>query len=425
MHKDLSSLKREYDSIYVPPEVDLVIEKAIQRSRQSKQIGYFLKPLVALASVLVLLILFVNISPVFSHYLSGFPGMESILPLVTLNSRNSSGNGQVHGLSVTDQGITLTVLGASYDGKSLSLNYELKSNGYSGQLKVMELMLRDSEGSTISFDSSSGILGNRGWTEIELKSTFIPEKMVLEISRLFHVDGMHEYPIQGDWVIPLDLDTKRAPRHFVINKNAEVDGFRFSLDYLDIVSDSLDNLPYTAEFTLTIAGDNAMELSHFSNPRLEDDKGNVYPAGTCTGYFTEEEYRLLFGSDHLPNVNKLFLTADGIYSKLTDYFLIFDVDNRQVLDSHGVQVEYLRAHEQTADMLYWFKINSADSDAVPIGFMAEARDLSGEEYEVRTIVGEDHGEFGLLLDKANLPDVLKLGIDGYKAINKPFKIQLS
>lgn len=424
MPEDITSLKRKYESIYVPAEVDLVIEKAIRRSKQAKQASYFYKPLVAVASVLVLLMLTVNISPAISGYLGKLPGLSALIPIITFNPGNNGGH-VAGGKSVTDNGVTLTVLGASYNGKTMSLNYELDYTGYRGHVKVMELTLRQQDGTMLSFSGSSGMVGNRGWTEMEFNSTYIPEDMVLQISRLVQVDGIHESIIHGDWSIPLTLNMQSAPRHVAIQKDVEVAGFSFSLDYLDIVADYLSQNPYMIEFSFTLDEDNSLDFSRFLNPRLVDQEDNKYPVKDWVGSLNDNQYRLLFQGEHMPNIEKLSFTADGICSPLPEnYFLVFDVNSRQVIDSYGFEVAYLRTQEQIYDKIFWFEVNSLTNDLVPIGFLELGYDLTGNVFEVRT--GIRDGELGLILDKFNLPEVLKVSFEGYlKKINEPIKVHLS
>ena len=55
MHKKIEDLKKNFNSIEVPPKVDMVIEMAIKRGKKNRKIN-FIRPLIASVACLFILI---------------------------------------------------------------------------------------------------------------------------------------------------------------------------------------------------------------------------------------------------------------------------------------------------------------------------------------------------------------------------------
>jgi len=70
---DVSALKKEFENIHVPQELDLIIEQAIRRGRKVKTTGRIFKPLATVASLILVFALSVNATSLFVT-MTGLPG---------------------------------------------------------------------------------------------------------------------------------------------------------------------------------------------------------------------------------------------------------------------------------------------------------------------------------------------------------------
>lgn len=119
--KKLDELKKEFDEIEVPPELDLTIENAIKRGKKHKANLKLAIPLSAAASIAAAFIIAVNVSGAFYKTVKRVPALSKISSAIMFNKNNDK--------NVVDQGIVaytdkkLPVVGSLENLKKL-INYK-------------------------------------------------------------------------------------------------------------------------------------------------------------------------------------------------------------------------------------------------------------------------------------------------------------
>jgi len=73
MREQIDILREDFDSVPIPLELDMVIEKYFRKARKVKRRGRIIKPLVAAAVVIIAFVMTVNLSPAFASYLANLP----------------------------------------------------------------------------------------------------------------------------------------------------------------------------------------------------------------------------------------------------------------------------------------------------------------------------------------------------------------
>lgn len=119
--KKLDELKKEFDEIEVPPELDLTIENAIKRGKKHKANLKLAIPLSAAASIAAAFIIAVNVSGAFYKTVKRVPALSKISSAIMFNKNNDK--------NAVDQGIVaytdkkLPVVGSLENLKEL-INYQ-------------------------------------------------------------------------------------------------------------------------------------------------------------------------------------------------------------------------------------------------------------------------------------------------------------
>jgi hypothetical protein len=72
--------QEKYKKMEIPDELDSVIDRAIESAIKKKTRWY--KPMAAVVASLLILVLCINVSPVFASYVERIPGFERLVEIV-------------------------------------------------------------------------------------------------------------------------------------------------------------------------------------------------------------------------------------------------------------------------------------------------------------------------------------------------------
>lgn len=441
---DLERLRNEFYNIPVPPQLDQAVVKGVRRGKRSR----IHKSLAAVAAAILVFVLSVNVSPALSSLIGSIPGLDSLVNLVSFDKNLVSivnqGFGQVINKSDTDQGITVTVENAIYDGRKLILAVTIETEEPRGEMRWCNFDLLGGGYIITNFDPGYEEDGRifKGILECQMKTDYVPEDFILKCSKLnFFSDSpndFHSEEIAGDWSIPFGLDTKLAqckPVQIDINQGVSLGNVRFTVEYMKI---------YPTVIDVKIRGDkNApLQITGYRNPRIVDENGDVYKF-TDSRRIHEDEYltTLSFESNYFIGEKTLTLMMDGVYTMpRKDSYLVIDLKNEMVLDDSGLGIEVLRqgtgynAWGQERYEVY-FTVNDPEfieSEPRFISVNNNAEDMSGLVYQVsisHVVYGgeREYEEWALVFfDNEELPDVVKVQISRIsKGIQEPVRVKLN
>lgn len=441
MPKDVSALKKEFENIPVPPELDLKIEQAIRRGRRGKTTGRIFKPLAAVVSLILVFAFSVNLSPAFASYVSNM-GMESLVDLFSFDTGLANvvekGFGDVNDASVTDQGITLTVESAIYDGRKLFLAVKVESD------RELEYVWLD-DGHVHGF---SGEITWGGPT-VEANDVCyqfweydIEDSQQLQGALLFECTnirincrnpvGANSEIVRGDWSIPVSVDTDLAkfePKQVAVNKLVSIGEVQFTIEYIEIH-------PTVIDMKISMDRNNPVRFTSFKNPRLIDADGNEYTLKSSSkkGF----DLSLSLESAYFTGTTDLTFAFDGVYTlPLEETYFIIDIDNECVMDDGGFGIEYVGKRvvnypEEGPYLNVLFKLtdNEEEGEDQFLWMNLTVHDLSGNPYDISLGHSQPPGQskqYSLGFDVSQgIPSAVKVEVTGVsKGIMKPVRIKLN
>lgn len=365
MLKEIKILKNEFDSIPVPPELDLSIEKGLHRGRRKRLVKLVARPLEVGMTVFLVFILSLNLSPALASYLNGL-GMEPLVQFFTGDKGVSRvlelGYGQIIGNSATDKGITLTVETAVYDGQQLTLIVrvdcpdgrgacpeESKLRGYAGPIAfwLCPALAEDDDSIT------------RYCFQYNFDGDELREKQVFFCDGIRCFGGYQAGLVRGCWSVPFILDTDLAelgPREIFLDEEVAIGDFEFTVCSLKIY-------PLVVEVELSLAPDNPVNFYSFKNPRLIDANGVEYYAKPMQEFPADDLRVTLFFESPLfakATGSSYILAFDGVYTmSKEEVFFILDYENEKITDESGLGIEFCGKNFDEFDggefLCVWFK----------------------------------------------------------------------
>lgn len=438
MLKDVSALKKEFENIQVPQELDLYIQQAIRKGRRVKTTGRIFKPLAAVISLVLVFALSVNLSPAFASYVSDM-GMESLVNLFSFDKGLVNvverGFGQIIDKSATDKGITLTVESAIYDGRKLLIAVKIESDR---ELEVVWLenpRLRGITGKNSTNWPCHGAENNPNvfWHFLEyeidakpLQDELFFECTTIEVYYCTHGDYIHE-TLSGNWAISFQLDkdlAKYEPKHLAVNKLVSIGEAQFTIEYVEIY-------PTVIDMKISLEQSNPVRFTSFKNPRLIDTDGNEYTFKSSSK--RGNDLILSLESTYFTGATDLTFAIDGVYTlPLEETYFIIDIENECVLADGGLGIEYVgksffNYHEGSQHLNVWFKLMDREFEEADEQFLwidQRVHDLSGNPYDI--IFCRQSNQYGLGFDVSQgIPAAVKVEVTGIsKGIMKPVRVKL-
>ncbi|MTI96212.1 MAG: DUF4179 domain-containing protein [Firmicutes bacterium] len=427
MHKDMTSLREEYENIPVPKELDFVIEQAIKRGKNSKRTR-LLRPLIAVAAAILLFVASVNLSPAFASYISNLTGFETIIDFIRFDQGLSqgidNGAGQVINQSVTDQGITLTVESAVFDGRKLMIAHELTSPDKPGHLSHYKLDFTDIDGNILPISAiSTTYLGSKGLLEIwHYGNQQLPKQIILDLTSVKHLYGNDREIIDGQWTLALDLDTELVvpPTTVTIDKEITIEGIPVTIESIHIY-------PTVIDLELSSA---VNPMHFFINSRLVDEAGNELIATGGRADTENNRYTMQFTSNYFFETNELALVFDGVYTQ-EDIYLEIDIENEQIYNDSNLDIEFLRketiSRPSGEEIYIWFSFDRTFDSSI-ISFEQWGYDQAGNQICMEQGPAQNVSylgdEYALVFAPEQLPKTFRIKVSirtegAYKPVHIP------
>lgn len=436
-----NALRKELENIPVPHELDMKIEQAIRRGKRAMTTGRILKPLAAVILLIFVFALSVNLSPAFAGYVSD-RGMEALVNLFSFNKGIANvverGFGDVHGASVTDQGITLTVEKAFYDGRKLFLAVKIESDR-----ELKDAWLDDGEvhglpGRTTSVTWRGPDADNEFWQFWEYDFLEAPElqgELLFQCTKIRIHYGTSLGPqsgiLCGNWFIPIDVDTDLVhfePKRMAVNELIALGDVQFTIDYVEIH-------PTVIDIEISWAQDNPVRITGFKNPRLIDAEGNEYVVKSSS--ISDTEVRLSLESTYFTDAADLTLAFDGVYTlPWGETVFIADIGNECVLEDGGFGIQFagkevINYPGKGRQLNVYFELaeTAEVGDEQFLWMEHTVHDLSGNPYKVTTGHIDQEGRskrYSIGFDAGqDVPSVVKVSVMGIsRGIMKPVQVQL-
>jgi hypothetical protein len=439
MPKDVLELRKEYESIQVPEELDLYVEQAIRKGRRVKRTRRIFQPIAAIIFVFLVFAVSVNLSPAFASYVSAL-GMEPLVKLVSFDTGLANiverGYDQHIGKSVTDKGITVTVEEAIFDGRKLVLvlradtDRELTPVFIHGEIKgqISSVIWPAHEYN----DSGKSFYQ---YLEIDIDPGQFNGEVIFLCKEIETNHGLfNTKTLRGDWSMAFRVDTELAElpsESFAVDETVSLGPVQFTVESVEVH-------PTVTDVKISIPRENPLRIISFNNARLIDEDGHVYKFLSALGPSYKEEGAsesvLSFESTYFSAAKDLTLALDGVYTLPWEKtYLTIDIENGCIISDDGLGIEYLEKSfvEYPGEGGYlkvWFQFPKQEYvDSQFIWFDLTAYDLNGNPYAVQH--GFRSGEnkrFYISFDfSRGIPEVVKVEVIGIsQGIMEPIRVPL-
>jgi hypothetical protein len=437
--------QEKYKKIEIPDELDSVIDRAIE-SVIKKKIKWY-KPMAAVVASLLVLVLCINVSPVFASYVERIPGFERLVKIVRfdkgLKQAVDNGFAQKIDKSSESEGVIFTVNDIILDQKNIILTYDLKTKDLYNNLTLEEFKLKNIiTGQRITNYSHEPIYDeqyskvNGGIIRIQYDNdkNSIPKQLVIEVTSISGLskddDGKQRKTISGTWNISFNINKEKlkeaTPKNLLLeNKIVVVDDMKFTIDAVNAYATNMD-------VHITLDSNNPYKFVDFKNIYMEDEEGTKYRF-KGSSYESQYEYTFHFISNYYATSKHLQLKCDGIYIMPKEkQYIEVDLRNKKIIDDSGFHLEYLfnksnlvNYKEKTYDLQLGIKIVDEKmltnkDHSRPLEVNGNVYDNNGNSYLIDTVSWSEQTEiitnkkYGVLTYEfpniKSVPDILKIEI---------------
>lgn len=344
-HKD----KQNYENVEIPEELDFVVRKTLKQAKRKQYKKIIYKPLIAVVATITVFIISVNISPTIAQAISNIPGLSRLVQLVTFDkgfdNAISEGLAQEINWVGEENGVKLKVTTAVGDWQRLWVGHEIDGvENYNVEVEVVHN--NENIPCGIQFGNLHGkredyitIFFKEFWEEFTLRYKVYKvnsESMGMEIENNSEYKepeyiAIFNVPIKLDSAIfnselrevELAKNTLETSVGNIKIKRLETSKTRIGI-YLELESDKYD-------------------FMSFENPRLIDDKGNIYEISSSYISGTDEDgvYRIELQGEIKGDIKSLELQFDGLYyGPKEENIITIDLKNKVVKPNYyGISME--------------------------------------------------------------------------------------
>lgn len=331
--------QRNYEDVHIPEELDFIVRKTLKQAKVRKYKKIMYKPIIASVAAIVIFIISVNISPTVANAVSSIPGLSRLVQLVKFDKGfdNAVSEGLAQDINFVQEknGVKLKVTTAVGDWQRLWIGHEIEG---------LE-----------KFDVSVEILDDNGEIPHGMESGNLKDNKsgyTIIFFQEFHKNFTLRYKLykrdeeRGTASLEERKEYKEAENIAVFDVPINLDSNIFNSPLREIeVTDttletSIGNIKVKRlETSKTRIGiyfqleSNKYDFMSFKNPRLVDNKGNIYELSNfyMSGLNTDGFHRIEMQGEIKDDVKSLELQFDGIYyAPKNERTLILDLKNRKV-----------------------------------------------------------------------------------------------
>lgn len=328
--------KLQYENIDIPEELDFIVNKTLKEGRRVRNRKKAYKWTSGIAASFLAFVLLVNMFPKVAYAASLIPGLGKLVELVTFDKgfTNAIDSGLSKELNYVEEkeGVKLIINGLVGDYKALWVDYELIGN----DLYDMDVRVKDSETGEdipvgISFNykevgkTEDGYLVisfleyienfdleiKVGKKEVNNESITIADKLAkeeyIEEETYFERNNI-EYLTTFN--VPITLEKEVFGN---ILKEIKIDNYLIYTEVGNIIIDKIESSKTRIVMTFNLE-DDKYQFMDFKNPRLIDDKGNIYDRASF--YFSKDGANNIcieFTGEIYEDIKSLEFICDGIY----------------------------------------------------------------------------------------------------------------
>jgi hypothetical protein len=314
----LMEFKKEYDHISVPYElVDDAILTGFQKAKSAKRWnprkGWIFS--LTAASILLVFLASIRLSPAFADYVTVIPGMEKVVELIRFDKGMMTAIEQDYyqkiGASDERDGLKVSIDGAIADENGLMLFYTLQSNEKQKELSVVEPKLVTRNGEKLDFSSSS--YGETHYSEKGKKLFsgrfeyfFVKPFKDKELKLTVKVKGNNLNEI---YTIPFTLKKDiQVKKIYKLDKTVTFEGQKITF---------IDATVYPLRVAIHVKLDprNTKKLLEFEDLRLVDERGetwNKISDGLIGNTISDDERIIYLQSNYFRKPMELYLVFNKI-----------------------------------------------------------------------------------------------------------------
>lgn len=317
----------ENNQIQTPGNIDDYIENGIQKGKRYKRVKR--RTVISMMSSFALILIFVTsikVSPAFANTVKTLPGMEAIVKMIEgdrgIEDAVQNDFIQEIDVSETHGDVTLTVDRIIVDQARMILFYSIHTTGDYSFLRLKRPDLLSGDGTELKVslsynDPNEGAQFKQekklaGKMDIQFRENVeVPEILVLE-TRLEEAESGTStigHELDHEWHLEIPIDKKwfeNTRETIAMDPKIQMKNQTIHLEKLVID-------PIRIGLHMKFDEKNTMQLFHFDDIKLVDEKGETWPLSNGlmrTG--SEDDFVLYFQSNYFRKPKELYLTGSSI-----------------------------------------------------------------------------------------------------------------
>ncbi|WP_195989263.1 DUF4179 domain-containing protein [Clostridium sp. D53t1_180928_C8] len=332
--------KLQYENIEIPKELDFMVKKTLREGRRKRKVKIIYRYGIGIASTFLVFILLVNMFPTVAYAMSKIPGIDKLVELVKFDKGfdNAIEDGLAKEVNFEEEknGVKLKVNTVAGDWKSLWIDYEISSDTeVEVTVSVNKSGIENAIPVLIEFRDGE----NEGERYIKIGFQEFNENFDLK----FDIFKDDEAAMSGNYIssfnVPISLDNKifnSELKEITLDNNL----INTEIGDVEIISLKSSKTRVVMEFKLN---SDKYEYMNFEDPRLVDDKGNIYEISTSYISSSDENNEIKIvelQGEIKEGIKKLTFQFDSMYyARKDNRSIIVDLKNKLV-EPNGYNFEF-------------------------------------------------------------------------------------
>lgn len=342
----MNNFKSNLDNIQIPDELDIVIEKSINRARNKKRINFYKNVATSVAVLLMVFTLTINKYSAFAETMMKVPIIKNIVEILRYDKgfENAAKEGYVNDvLSFSeDKGIIFSVQSVAGYNKRFAILYSIETKKPYQFVFIKDMKFVDEQGKEIEgiYNVYRSPRKNEtkniftGTIDVEiLDSSIIPEKIYLYTNNINLYENDNEIKVDGTWRVEVEIPkfTGMPTKKYSIDKKVLIKDIEINLGKVEIT-------PTTCE--IDVSFNNKYTSFDLINARIETEEGEIYKNYGWMIDSKLNKFIYKFESPYFTKSNTLKFKFDGIYFKPNkDEYIVLDLNKNKILDTSGYGID--------------------------------------------------------------------------------------
>lgn len=406
--KKLDKMKKGYRSISVPDSIDSYINSGINKGKKhsrSKKMriiaGY------SASFLIVLMLIFIRVSPAFAEMMSNIPGIEYIVKLINydkgLKLAVENDFSQHIGVSDEHEDIVFTVEDIIVDESQMILFYSIENKGNFENVRLSSINFLNKKGDSLKVSCGWSPKGDKdifdgkqvGKISVNFSSEDqIPDELTVEAKLSKLISGkkindddygqedsgqkQDENKLASTWEVKVPIDKekfKNLKEIYRINQEVMFDDQKVYFKQLTL---------YPTRVVLDVEYDenNTKKIFGFENLRIIDE--NTEWGGVSNGitakYPSENSMKLYLESSYFTKPKSIYIAVEGIRALEKEKLDIkIDLEKGKILNPPDDKLKILEIRNNEYINIV-FEMEKCDTIKSSVMFRSEFKDIDGNEY---------------------------------------------